>query len=151
MDLDVWDPNNWDAIFADEDKHEHRIYLNDRCTEWVVVDEVDYQWALRWCWCVRRDPSGTIYARRAIGENANGMRLRTYTKYLHVEIKKRCRHRRPSPRHYIVAHRDGDSTNCRRKNLRWSTHGMNLTDRHRHARRQCVVEELLNEPDGQTA
>lgn len=127
---DPWDPNNWESMLAQQDAREHRIYLHNSAQEWAIVDPIDYQWALQWCWCAKREPLGNAYARRAVGENANGMRLRTYTVYLHVAIMKRTGRRRPSKFHNMVDHRNGKSLDCRRANLRYATCTMNRHNRY---------------------
>lgn len=127
--LDPWDPNNWDAIFAAEDARECRLYLDNDGRRFVFISAIDYQWATRWRWCAKRDPNGSIYARRAVGESAFGSRLRTYTVYLHIEIMKRMKRRKPTPRHRLTDHRDGDTCNDRRENLRWATCAMNSWNR----------------------
>lgn len=129
--LDMWDPRTWGSC-----SHEHRIYGDDRAQTWAIVDEEDYQWALQWCWCLnikksRGNPLKTkAYMRRAVGENANGQRLRTYTVYLHLEILKRSGAIPPSDQHIIGDHRNGHSLDCRRSNLRWATHSMNSRNVH---------------------
>lgn len=127
--LDPWNPNNWDTMFAAEDSREVVLYLDDDGRDLVLISAIDYQWATSWRWCAKRDPNGNIYARRAVGENAFGSRLRTFTLYLHIEIMKRMKRRKPTPRHKLVDHRDGNSCNNQRRNLRWATHSMNNWNR----------------------
>ena len=93
--------------------HEHRIYLDDREAEWAIVDQDDYAYFSRWRWNMKR--GRTNYARRAIG---NGAKKKTL--YLHVEIMKRWKNP-PSEKHCTVDHRNGNSLDCRKKNLRWAT------------------------------
>lgn len=124
-DLDPWDPNNWDTLHLRELQREHRIYLDDRGAEYAIVDPIDYQWAVQWRWNALRDKSGNVYARRAVSETVGGVRLRTSTAYLHVEIQKRTKKQRPSRFHVLVDHRNGKSLDCRRSNLRWATPSMN--------------------------
>lgn len=127
---DMWDPNNWDLTPSDR-----YIYGDDMARSWAVIDEVDYPWVSKHLWCPiimrsRRNPSKfKIYMRRAVGENAHGKRLRTYTLYLHREILKLSDPNPPTPRHIIADHRDGETMNCRRSNLRWATHSMNSINR----------------------
>jgi hypothetical protein len=65
-----------------------------------------------------------FYAVRSAHRQIAGKRhCRTF--YLHVEIHKRTGVPPPSAAHIIVDHRDGDSFNCRRSNLRWATYSMN--------------------------
>lgn len=127
---DEFDPTTWLP-----DTHEYRIYLDERCTRWAIVDQVDYQWALQYRWCInkkknRDDPlKFKEYARRAVGENHQGVRIKTITLYLHVEIMKRAQPKPPSKRHLLVDHRNGIELDCRRENLRWATHSMNVRNR----------------------
>lgn len=123
--LDPWDPNNWAAIFAEEDARHVRVYLDNDGREFVWIDAIDWPWVSKHCWCAKRDPNGNIYARRAVGENAFGNRLRTYTKYLHVEIMKATGRKPRSSAHRLVDHRNGNTLDNRRANLRWATHSMN--------------------------
>lgn len=117
---DPFDPNTWQLS-----DHEFRIYGDNNAQTWCVLDEEDYLWACHWRWCWKKSQCGSMYLRRAVGENANGLRLRTYTLYLHVEIAQRAGLPRLTPHHKIVDHRDGNSTNNRRGNLRWVTPTMN--------------------------
>lgn len=117
---DPFDPNTWQLS-----EHEFRIYGDDKAQTWGTLDEEDYLWAVRWRWCWKKSRCGSMYLRRAVGENANGLRLRTYTLYLHVEIAKRAGLPRPTQHHKIVDHRDGNSMNNTRTNLRWVTVTMN--------------------------
>jgi hypothetical protein len=119
MRSDPFDPNTWQPT-----DHEFRIYGDDNAQTWAVVDENDYHWAVQWRWCWKRSPCGKRYLRRAVGENSNGLRLRTFTLYLHVEIMKRTS-KPPTGDHKLVDHRNGNSHDNRRRNLRWATYSMN--------------------------
>lgn len=121
-------------------QHDHRIYGNDHGSVWASVSEEDYQWAIKWRWCPKRSPCGKLYLRRAVGENANNQRLRTYTLYLHVEILKRKGDEPASEHHNLVDHLDGDSLNCRRDNLRWATRVQNNRNRFGSAARQGILQ-----------
>lgn len=110
--------------------HEFRIYGDDKASIWAVVDEEDYHWLLRYKWCVkesdgRRGKKPKPYLRRAVGVNGGGVRLSTYTLYLHVEVMKKTGIVQPCHAHSLVDHLDGDTLNCRRANLRWATPSMN--------------------------
>lgn len=116
---DFWDPNTW------VEPEPCRIYGDAQCQTFGLVSPEDYAWAAQWRWCWKKSQCGKVYLRRAVGENQNGMRLRTFTLYLHVEIARRALLPRPTPFHKICDHRDGDSTNDTRENLRWVTPTMN--------------------------
>lgn len=120
--MDFLDPNTWTDTLAN---HEHRIYLDNTGELYALVDWEDYQWAIQWRWCAKKDPNGKVYARRAASEHANGQRLRTYTIYLHTEIMKRTKKRRRSADQCLVDHRNGRSLDCRRSNLRHASYSQN--------------------------
>jgi HNH endonuclease len=117
---DPFDPNTWAPS-----THEFRIYGDNNAQTWAIVDEEDYHYFAQWRWNWKRSPRGKLYLRRAVGENANGLRLRTFTLYLHVEIQKRTGRLPPTKSHTLVDHRNGNSTDNRRCNLRWVTPSMN--------------------------
>ena len=117
---DFWDPNTW------TDPEPCRIYGDAQCETFGLVSPEDYPFLVQWRWCWKHDKrTGKKYLRRAIGEDQNGMRLRTWTLYLHVAVAKRANLPRLTEFHKIVDHRDGDSTNCTRENLRYVTPTMN--------------------------
>lgn len=112
----MWDPNTW-AL----DTPERFVYGDDLAQIAASVDDIDYQWAIRHRWTVKHSRGNKMYLRRAVGESSGGVRLRTFTLYLHVEIMKRTGVFPASERHTIVDHKDGNSLNCKRDNLRWAT------------------------------
>ena len=119
--LDDWHP---EVIFT-ADQHECRIYSDDRCSEWVVLDEVDYWWAVQWCWnIVEPIPDGRRGHSRYFRRTARDQDGRDYSVYLHVAIQQRkgVISSFDAP---LVDHLDGDTFNCRRENLRWASHEMN--------------------------
>lgn len=127
---DDWDPN---VLFAPRD-YEYRIYHDWTLERYAIIDEEDYSWAARWLW----NPiwwNRKQYLRRASSVWSGGKRLRVVTYYLHIEIMKRTGIEPPSPNHVLVDHRDGDTMNCRRSNLRWVTDAQNRKNykgRYRH-------------------
>jgi hypothetical protein len=122
--VDPFDPNNWQP-----DTHEYRIYGDDMAQTWAVLDEVDYLWAVRWRWNWSRKRNG-LYLRRAITLYEKGQRTTTQTLYLHTEIMKRSDIEPKSSKHCIVDHRNGDTTDNRRLNLRWTNHSQNAKNSH---------------------
>ena len=118
--LDPFDPNNWELT-----EHEHRIYGDDHAQTWGLVDDEDYQWAIQWRWCWLTHKAGGMYLRRAVCIYENKIRTTTTTLYLHVEIQKRKGIYPPGPEYVKVDHRNGVTTDNRRKNLRWATQSMN--------------------------
>ena len=117
---DPFDPNNWDLT-----PYPRRVYLDDKAETFVLVDEIDYQWALQWRWHINKPHAKRngkkLYACRSQG---GGGRYKPKL-YLHVEIMKRTGIIPPTPDFIIVDHRDGKELNCTRTNLRWATPRMN--------------------------
>jgi hypothetical protein len=110
------------------DLHEYRVYADDRAQVFAVVDAQDWHRFKRWRWCIKFSNRGRKpYLRRAVGENANRQRLRTFTLYLHVEIM-RLQAEQPTSKH-VVDHLNGDTLDCRRANLRWATKAQNNRNR----------------------
>ncbi len=116
---DFWDPNTW------TDPEPCRIYGDAQCQTFGLVSPEDYPWASRHQWCWKKNQCGKLYLRRALAEYSNGVRIRTWTEYLHVAVAKRAALRRATVHHKIVDHRNGDSTDNTRENLRWVTPTMN--------------------------
>lgn len=126
-----WNPNNWSPPPT-----EGRIYLDDYADKFVTVDYEDYLWAVQWRWqmqVVRSANCELIYASRSAAEYVNGVRVKHYTIYLHREILIRAAKPKPSRLHKLADHRDRDTLNCRRANLRWATHAMNVKNRRKLA------------------
>lgn len=117
---------------------EHRIWLDDREYLYAVVDEEDYHWAAQWKWYAKpsRSPWKFYACRQTKIRDDCGWR--NVSLYLHVEIQKRSGVVQPHPTYKLSDHRDGDSLNCRRGNLRWATPSMNR----RNIRGQCPKELL---------
>lgn len=111
------DPNTW--VFPE---HEFRIYGDDRAQTWAVVDEDDYHWLIAWRWAPKVSRGGKkVYLYRTITDRVSG----NWSLFLHVAIMERSGVKQPSPQHVVVDHRNGDSLDCRKANLRWATRSMN--------------------------
>lgn len=124
--LDMWDPNTWEVA-----SHEFRIYGDDRADIFAVVDEVDYQWAIGWRWHPKPSKNGRkIYLFRTQSVYREGFARQNRSLFLHVEILRRFRPVRPTEQHTISDHRNGNSLDCRRGNLRWATPSMNRLNLH---------------------
>lgn len=95
-----------------------RILWLDREKEiYVLLDEIDFEWARKWKWRALPDRTGKkLYATRDTRVNGKMTKI-----FLHKEIVRRARGAPPSPDHVIGDHRNGDSLDCRRDNLRWAT------------------------------
>lgn len=120
MALDAFDPNNWDAIFAAQ---EHRIYADDYGNDYAVVDYEDWMWAHKLRWHVNKPHpkrrGKKAYLRTRAGWRAGG------GGYLHVLIQDRKGEKRPSPKHVLTDHLDGNERNCTGDNLCYATHVRN--------------------------
>lgn len=138
--LDFFDPNTWE--FED---YEYRVYADNNANDYAVVDQIDYQFLIQWCWKLKqsRVHKGTkkpkIYLARSdseflgADEYIDGKRIRnriTRTVYLHTVVMERTGIPKPKTnKQIIVDHADGDGFNCRRSNLRWATISFNNKNR----------------------
>ena len=117
---DPFDPR----FFVEHWRGTQSLPLGDSCNAPVVLlDYEDYQWAHRWLWSWTTSKQGAtrrhkVYARRNTG---SGKLTPQYWIWLHKAICERAHGPPPTLFHTIADHRDGDTLNCRRINLRWAT------------------------------
>ena len=90
-----------------------------------LLDAVDYFWAIQWKWRWKWDK----HKRKRYAFRNTKVRGLGVTLYLHKEVLKRSGKRKPTKEHKIGDHRDGDSLNNQRGNLRWATLSMNNANR----------------------
>lgn len=122
---DPFDPRNWPEYW----RGTQTLPLGDGCNAPVILlDWIDYQWAIRWKWTWTTSKQGAtrrhkVYGRRNTGGGAlvSGYRTPQVWVWLHKEICEREHGPAPSLFHTIADHIDGDTLNCRRRNLRWAT------------------------------
>lgn len=106
------------------------IWLDEREERCVEVDQEDYDYFSRWLWSPKLSRGGwKCYAFRSQTLRADGKR-RGISLYLHVEIMRHSGILPDSARHTVVDHRNGDSLDCTRRNLRWATPSMNRLNLH---------------------
>ena len=93
----------------------------------VTVDACDFAYLTRWRWTSKRDVwryGASIYARRSARVDGHKRTI-----FMHnVVLRRRMRLRPPSPRHECD-HRDIDSLNNTRRNLRWATRRQQVVNR----------------------
>jgi hypothetical protein len=103
----------------------------------VTVDARDFAFLNRWHWTYKRDIwryGEIIYARRFV--KANG---RQASIYMHtVILRERMRIAPPSPRHECD-HRNIDTLNNTRRNLRWATRREQILNRRPRITKQQIV------------
>ncbi len=117
-----------------------KIYGLKDSSLWAVVSEIDFEYLNQWRWSYARSPWGKIYicrrttagkaATRKVGGFVCKVAGASRTVYVHREVMLRKQPVPPSPEHKIVGHDDGNSLDCRRENLHWSTYKMNNTAQH---------------------
>lgn len=123
MGEDWADPRAWDI----DAPRERVIYLSNTDASLVaLLDEVDWEWARQWKWSFvtskkRKNGTEKYYAGRT-QRASNGA---YHHVYLHKEVVQRACGEPPTTVHTIGDHRNGNSLDCRRENLRWATPSMN--------------------------
>jgi hypothetical protein len=137
--LDAFDPNTWA-------EQEYRIYASNADDFYVNVDQADYSFLAQNRWSVHtytngHQPRKKLYLRRSVSDflgpdgspylsqftgrmERNRQRVQRNL-FLHFVVMLRKMHDEqcypPDKYHHIVDHEDRDTSNCRRKNLRWMT------------------------------
>lgn len=120
---DWHDPNTWPAPDV------CHVYSDTREGAYSIVDAIDFPWVTRWLWSVKYSRGEKKFYLRRNMQTGSGREGRTqHTRFLRTEIMLRTGIKPPTPEHKLVDHRDGDGMNCRRSNLRWATHSMNVTN-----------------------
>jgi hypothetical protein len=110
----------------------YRIYGRIDQSLWAIVDPEDFEFFSQWKWSYASGPGGKFYIMRRSGNAmkiVDGFSMRMPGKqrsiYLHREVMARTGIVQPSPKHKLVDHRNGNSLDCRRSNLRWATVSQN--------------------------
>lgn len=107
-------------------------YLDDHASAFCVVDDADRDWALRWNWRLvwsnRWRTTPKPYVTRVTNKpgtsktKGNNINL---TIYMHVEICTMAWGPPPNSWQILADHKDGNSFNNRRSNLRWASYSQN--------------------------
>src|SRR5262249_2950133 len=106
-----------------------RICLDPDNDVFCLIDWEDYEWALQWLWSpIRSRSTWKLYATRSTRLNGRGGGSTRI--YLHKEVLLRAEGAPPTPKHNIGDHKNGNSLDNRRANLRWATSGMNARNRY---------------------
>lgn len=111
------------------------LYTTHRDGHVCRLDWEDYQWAIQWRWGAVPNRQGTAYyVSRPTRVKGKPVRI-----YLHKEVLKRSGLKPRTRHHKIGDHKDGDTLNNTRDNLRWATGSMNSRNtKARRARRAGI-------------
>lgn len=93
------------------------IWLDPAEGLFAIVDVDDYAWAMQWLWLPKPNSRGKkfyAYRKQRIGVVSASV-------WLHKEVLLRADPAGRTRRRKIGDHKDGESLNCRRRNLHWAT------------------------------
>lgn len=105
------------------------IWLNPEASLWVVVSEEDFIWAQQWRWHATPNQSGSKHYATRVTTVSRKPKRKQIKIYLHKEILKRMGVKRRTKKHIMGDHRNGNSLDCQRGNLRYATCSMNNRNR----------------------
>lgn len=126
--MDLFDPN---LLLADSLLSAPvRIPLNDAGTLFATVDGDLAPFFLQWVWVAHVDQKGMVYAARQT-QTRDGYFIERKRIYMHREVLRVTRRRKPSKDHILADHKNGDTLLNTRLNLRWATRSMNRKNIHR--------------------
>lgn len=111
----------------DDPPNARRVHLGGKlCNIYCLVSAEDFLWALQWKWRYKLDKRGKKYYAVRHGRVYTAGRCKQIDIYMHKAIlKHRMLKRKPSAKHRIGDHGDGDSQNNQRGNLAWATPSRN--------------------------
>lgn len=124
---DPFDPRGWE-----EDLPYRRLDLTR--DQFCIVDHEDYDWACRHLWICTLPKDRKAYAMRTTGSGWQRAGI-----FLHKAILERMGPP-PSDAHTIGDHKNGDSLDNRRRNLRWATVQENCDNKHGWYYKQLQME-----------
>jgi len=127
------------------------IYLDDTGELFVIVDEIDYAWAVQWRWrpMFSKDRGFSHHKRKAYATRSSrigGRGGRNVTLFLHKLILQRTGVMPPTARHIIGDHLNGNSLDCRRCNLIWETPSGNRENYNGYAAQQIRMAIIHHAP-----
>lgn len=133
---DFMDPNTISSM-CNENEEPCRIYGDDKGLIYALVDREDFQFLSQWKWSPKFSRGGKkIYLRRNLQilheaskvcpETGSRLRKRTQkTLFLHQAVMELKGDKPQTPDHCIIDHRNGNSMDCRKSNIRWVTRSQN--------------------------
>jgi hypothetical protein len=131
---DPFDPTGWPLDLFDA--RPLRLGAAADPELFALLDAADFAHFSRWCWYAKgsRGSANLYLCRTQTVRSAAGRADRCL--YLHVEVMRRSGVEPPSSHHVLVDHRNGDTLDCQRANLRWATRSMNV----RNIRGSCPID-----------